>query len=350
MHPNRGKITELDVDEDVILEEVNAKVIKDANVQGRLEESQAKVYHLDLEHADKVLSMQETDEADPVKVEEASAPRRRRGVIIQDHEEAATTSLSVQSEVKSKDNVKGILVEVPKPLKRQAQIEQDEAIARELEPKLNSYINWNEVVEQVKRKESQDNTVMRYKALKRKPITEAQARKNMMRSLQKALGTSLDMSTAYPRQTDGQSERTIQTLEDMLRACVIDFGKDREVERLKRSRILIFKVRWNSRRGPEFTWEREDQFWKKYPHLFTKIAPSSKQKDGEAMINPIQNGDQPLKAVILYEYETFKANEGEQFLDTYLCYLQVINDLKKSGYKKDNCELNYKFLNNLQPE
>ncbi|GJX45335.1 putative reverse transcriptase domain-containing protein [Tanacetum coccineum] len=40
----------------------------------------------------------------------------------------------------------------------------------------------------------------------------------------KALGTRLDMSTAYHPQTDGQSERTIQTLEDMLRACVIDFG------------------------------------------------------------------------------------------------------------------------------
>ncbi|GJS52661.1 putative reverse transcriptase domain-containing protein [Tanacetum coccineum] len=47
---------------------------------------------------------------------------------------------------------------------------------------------------------------------------------NFWRSLQKALGTNLDMSTAYHPQTDGQSERTIQTLEDMLRACVIDFG------------------------------------------------------------------------------------------------------------------------------
>ncbi|GKD36426.1 putative reverse transcriptase domain-containing protein [Tanacetum coccineum] len=44
-------------------------------------------------------------------------------------------------------------------------------------------------------------------------------------SLQKALGTQLDMSTAYHPQTDGQSERTIQTLEDMLRACVINFEK-----------------------------------------------------------------------------------------------------------------------------
>ncbi|GKE50189.1 putative reverse transcriptase domain-containing protein [Tanacetum coccineum] len=44
------------------------------------------------------------------------------------------------------------------------------------------------------------------------------------RLLQKAMGTNLDMSIAYRPQTDGQSERTIQMLEDMLRACVIDFG------------------------------------------------------------------------------------------------------------------------------
>ncbi|GJU32212.1 putative reverse transcriptase domain-containing protein [Tanacetum coccineum] len=112
------------------------------------------------------------------------------------------------------------------------------------------------------------------------------------------------MSTSYHLETDGQSERTIQTLEDMLRACVIDFGKgwvkhlplaefsynnsyhasikaapyealygrkcrspvcwakfveepveimEWEIKRLKRSRIPLVKVRWNSRRGPEFT-------------------------------------------------------------------------------------------------
>ncbi|GJS34921.1 putative reverse transcriptase domain-containing protein [Tanacetum coccineum] len=48
-------------------------------------------------------------------------------------------------------------------------------------------------------------------------------------TLQKALGTRLDMSTTYHPQTDGQSERTIQTLEDMLRACVIDFGGNWDV-------------------------------------------------------------------------------------------------------------------------
>ncbi|GJU58333.1 putative reverse transcriptase domain-containing protein [Tanacetum coccineum] len=45
------------------------------------------------------------------------------------------------------------------------------------------------------------------------------------RSLQTHLGTKFDMSTAYHHETDGQSERTIQTLEDMLRACAIDFWK-----------------------------------------------------------------------------------------------------------------------------
>nr|GEU69664.1 putative reverse transcriptase domain-containing protein [Tanacetum cinerariifolium] len=50
---------------------------------------------------------------------------------------------------------------------------------------------------------------------------------------------------------------------------------DREIKKLKKSRIPIIKVRWNSKRGPEFTWEREDQFKQKYLHLFTKTAPSS---------------------------------------------------------------------------
>ncbi|GJT96779.1 putative reverse transcriptase domain-containing protein [Tanacetum coccineum] len=50
---------------------------------------------------------------------------------------------------------------------------------------------------------------------------------------------------------------------------------DREVKQLKQSCIPIVKVRWNSRRGPEFTWEREDQMKKKYPHLFANPSSTS---------------------------------------------------------------------------
>nr|GEU70018.1 putative reverse transcriptase domain-containing protein [Tanacetum cinerariifolium] len=140
------------------------------------------------------------------------------------------------------------------------------------------------------------------------------------KSLNKALGTRLDMSTTYHPETDGQSERTIQTLEDMLRACVLDFGKgwdkhlplvefsynnsyhtsikaalfevlygqhveimDREVKRLKQSHIRIVNVCWNFRRGPEFTWEREDQMQKKDEIYSTVDACQTAQEMWEAI-------------------------------------------------------------------
>nr|GEZ71693.1 reverse transcriptase domain-containing protein [Tanacetum cinerariifolium] len=53
---------------------------------------------------------------------------------------------------------------------------------------------------------------------------------------------------------------------------------EREIKRLKRSKISLVKVSWNSRRGPEFTWEREDSFRKKYPHLFTNRVTSSTER------------------------------------------------------------------------
>nr|GEY75297.1 putative reverse transcriptase domain-containing protein [Tanacetum cinerariifolium] len=178
---------------------------------------------------------------------------------------------------------------------------------------------------------------------------------NFWRSFQKALGIDISMSTAYHPETDGQNERTIQTLEDMLRACrsptdwpgtdsrdnrkdsvdqaenqaaqdqqksyanlkqkpmefkvedrvmlkvspwkgVVRFVMplegihvdDRlqfveepveimewEIKRLNQSWIPLVKLRWNSRRGPEFTWECEDSFRKKYPHHLTNRVTSS---------------------------------------------------------------------------
>nr|GEY60761.1 hypothetical protein [Tanacetum cinerariifolium] len=137
MHPNRGEITELDADEDVTLEEVDAEVEMNAEVQGRLPESQAKLMT-------EVVTTATTPITD-AQVSKACAPRKRRGVIIHDLEETAIASVIVHSEVKSKDNGKGILVEEPKPLKRQAQINQDKAFARQLEVELNDNINWNDV-------------------------------------------------------------------------------------------------------------------------------------------------------------------------------------------------------------
>nr|GEY87432.1 putative reverse transcriptase domain-containing protein [Tanacetum cinerariifolium] len=62
---------------------------------------------------------------------------------------------------------------------------------------------------------------------------------------------------------------------------------DREVKRLKQSRIPLVKVRWNSKRGPEFTWEREDQFRKKYPHLFARTAPSFGMENYDTVPTPV---------------------------------------------------------------
>nr|GEZ05942.1 hypothetical protein [Tanacetum cinerariifolium] len=183
----RGKIAALDANEDVTLEAVDAEVAMDADVHGRLPESQTKPTEveevIEVVTAAKFMTEVVTTVATTfniAQVPKASAPRRKMAVVIQDPEETTIASVIMHSEVKSKYKGKGILVEEPKPLKRQAQIEQDEAFARQLEAELNANINWNDVVDQVKRKEKHDNIVMRYQDLKRKHVTEAHARKNMM--------------------------------------------------------------------------------------------------------------------------------------------------------------------------
>nr|GEX22780.1 hypothetical protein [Tanacetum cinerariifolium] len=90
-----------------------------------------------------------------------SVARRRKGVVIRDPEETSTPSIIIHFEPKSKYKGKGIMVEEPKPLKKQAQIEQDEAYAKALEAGLNKNINWDDVIEQVQRKEKEDNAMLR---------------------------------------------------------------------------------------------------------------------------------------------------------------------------------------------
>nr|GEX75673.1 reverse transcriptase domain-containing protein [Tanacetum cinerariifolium] len=96
-----------------------------------------------------------------------SAARRRKGVVIRDLEETDTPSTIIHTEAKSKDKGKGILVEEPKSLKKQAQIKQDEAYTRELEVDLNKNIDWDETKEQIEEEDS--------RALKR--ISETQEEK-----------------------------------------------------------------------------------------------------------------------------------------------------------------------------
>nr|GEY20346.1 leucine-rich repeat protein [Tanacetum cinerariifolium] len=143
----------------------DAEVEKNADVQRRQEESQAKVYHIDLEHADKVLSMQD-DEPEPDELQEVI--------------EVVTTAKLMTKVVTATAPITAALSAAKRRKGKQAQIEQDEAYARELEAELNKNINWDDVIEQVKEKGKQDNAMLRYQELMRKPQTKAQARKNIM--------------------------------------------------------------------------------------------------------------------------------------------------------------------------
>nr|GFB56206.1 hypothetical protein [Tanacetum cinerariifolium] len=202
----------------------------DADVEINLEKVQAEAYNLDLDHQEKVLSMLDVNDEEPAVVEEvlkvvkaaklitevvttagvdvnaasvqdtpitaAEATkvivlRKRRRIIIQDPEET-TITVTVQPNVQAKDKGKAILIKEPKPLKRQVQINLDAEVARQLEAELNADIYWNDVIEQVKRSERLTDAVMKYQALKRKPLTEAQARKNMIVYLKNIDGYKMD--------------------------------------------------------------------------------------------------------------------------------------------------------------
>nr|GEW22959.1 DNA-directed DNA polymerase [Tanacetum cinerariifolium] len=132
MHPNRGNITKLDANKDVTLEDVDAEVAMDADVEG---------------------SMQDIDEAKPNEVEEVIEVVTAAKLMTEVVTTAATTITTAQVPMASA------------PRRRR---------------------------DQVKRKEKQDNIVMRYQSLKRKPMTEAQARKNMMIYLKNMVGFKMD--------------------------------------------------------------------------------------------------------------------------------------------------------------
>nr|GEW98813.1 hypothetical protein [Tanacetum cinerariifolium] len=205
----------------------DAQVTGDEQVEGR----QAEIHQIDMDHASKVLSMQEdepevqeavevvttaklitkvvagvsesvtaasatiaavpaaTITAAPVRVAAAST-RKRKGVVIRDPEEESTAI--IPAETKSKDKGKGIMVEEPKPIKKKQQVEMDEEYARKLHEELNKDIDWSIAIDHVKQKAKEDSYVQRYQVMKKRPQTEAQARRNMIMYLKNVAGFRLN--------------------------------------------------------------------------------------------------------------------------------------------------------------
>nr|GEX38163.1 putative reverse transcriptase domain-containing protein [Tanacetum cinerariifolium] len=194
---------------------------------GRQAESQAKIYKIDLDHASKVLSMQEDKPAEVQEVVDvvttakliikvvtgattivsaaepqvpaatitaalvrvdAASTRRRKGVVIKDPEEESTTYSVIPADTKSKDKGKGILVEEPKLLKKKKQVEMDEEYARKLHAELNKDIDWDAAIDHNLVKEmfstskpknfSDDFLLNTLGAMFKKPDIQAQVWKN----------------------------------------------------------------------------------------------------------------------------------------------------------------------------
>nr|GEZ67900.1 hypothetical protein [Tanacetum cinerariifolium] len=199
----------------------------DEQVKGR----QAEIYQIDMDHASKVLSMQE-DEPEVQEVVDvvttaklitkvvaavsesvpaasatiaaipaatitaalvrvaAASTRRRKRVVIRDLKEELTEKIPAKT--KSKDKGKGIMVEEPKPIKKKQQVEMDEEYARKLHEELNQDIDWSVAIDHVKQKAKEDSYVQRYQVMKKRPQTEAQARRNMIMYLKNVAGFRLD--------------------------------------------------------------------------------------------------------------------------------------------------------------
>nr|GEZ00476.1 putative reverse transcriptase domain-containing protein [Tanacetum cinerariifolium] len=131
---------------------------------------------------------------------------------------------------------------------------------------------------------------------------------------------------------------------------------DREVKQLKQSRIRIVKVRWNSKRGPEFTWEREDEYHSsRLPEDIYAAVDSCETTQEiwlrvQQMMKGSNIGIQERKAKLFNEWERFTSNEGELIESYYHRFLKLMNDLKRNKHFPKKIANNLKFLNNLQPE
>nr|GEZ83697.1 uncharacterized mitochondrial protein AtMg00810-like [Tanacetum cinerariifolium] len=195
---NQGRMID-DMDKDERIE-----LVKDADIAesgGRHDatkqaKKQTEIYHIDLDHSSKVLSMQEDDSEVQEVVEVVTTAKlitdvftavaSRKEVIIRDPKEEL--SLKTHAETpKVKDKGKGILVETPKPMKKKDQIKLDAEYARKLHEEINrdhddfnKDIDWDAAMDHVNKKCNNPQYIKRYQGMKKRPQTESEARKNMM--------------------------------------------------------------------------------------------------------------------------------------------------------------------------
>nr|GEW65684.1 hypothetical protein [Tanacetum cinerariifolium] len=207
---NQGRmIDELDRDEGVALiaekeEERKTEEAKNSAGDDQVKGRQAEIYQIDMDHPLKVLSIQEDE---PVEVEEVVEVVTTAKLITEviaaasKSVSAASTTIPVAepqvpvatpTAVPSKDKGKGIMVEEPKPMKKKKQVEMDEEYARKLHKELNQDIDLDVAIDHVKQKAKEDPYVQRYQVMKKRPQTEAQARKNMIMYLKNTAGFRLD--------------------------------------------------------------------------------------------------------------------------------------------------------------
>nr|GEU87092.1 hypothetical protein [Tanacetum cinerariifolium] len=156
----------------------------DADVEINLGKAQAKEYNLDLDNQEKVLSMLDVNDEEPADVEEVLEVVKSAKLITKVVTTARATKVSI-------------------PRKKKGVIE----VARQLEPELNADINWNAVIEQVERSERLTGAVIKYQALKRKPLTEAQARRNMIVYLKNMVGQSLKERSKARKNVEVESSK-----------------------------------------------------------------------------------------------------------------------------------------------
>nr|GFA12814.1 hypothetical protein [Tanacetum cinerariifolium] len=151
----------------------------DAQVKGRQAEIQAEIYQIDMDHAAKVLSIQEDKPEVQEEVDVVTTAKLITEVVT-----AASTPVSDASTI--------ILAAKPKVPAATPTVELDEEYARKLHEKLNKDIDWDTAIEHVKQKAKEDPYVQRYQVMKKRPQTEAQARRNMIMYLKNIAGFRLD--------------------------------------------------------------------------------------------------------------------------------------------------------------